>query len=58
MAKKSDTVYPVRFTEEQRKRIDELVNAYSTPAASPSLAQVIKFAVDELYVKTIGPIEG
>ena len=48
----------MRFTEEQRKRIDELVNAYSTPAASPSLAQVIKFAVDELYVKTIGPIEG
>lgn len=49
MAKKSDTVYPVRFTEDQRKMLDELVDAYSTPASRPSLADIIKFAVQELY---------
>ena len=52
MAKATDTVYPVRFTEEQRDRLNRLQIALSSPAATPSLAEVIKFAVNELYERT------
>lgn len=52
MAKPTDTVYPVRFTEAQRERLNRLQVALSSPAAMPSLAEVIKFAVDELYERT------
>lgn len=52
MARPTDTVYPVRFTEEQRDRLNRLQVALSSPVVTPSLAEVIKFAVDELYNRT------
>ena len=54
MSHATDMVYPVRFSAEERKMLLELVEAYSSPVSKPSMAEIIKFSVAELYERTKG----